>query len=187
LTVRLACSLMRKDWNLIAREGTAFMYGLLPVLAVLAYFKLTLAPANSWISADSYFTSHSIQHFRDPGTLARKLTDVSRYQLIARTMASEIIQLGGRRMGITPLLGLYLISAKVNRKSVESVQTGIALLPLMLFGYFLVYLATPLNLAFHLRTSLLRLLLQLWPSAVFILFMITSSAEPRNGDSTGAI
>jgi hypothetical protein len=121
-----------------------------------------------------------MKYFLETGTTGQKMTDVSRYWLIAKSMASEIVHLGGRTIGVTPFLLLYLLSAKVKRKNVASVQTGIVVLMLMLVGYFFVYLTTPLNLAFHLRTSLSRLVLQLWPSAVFVFFMVTSTPETQS-------
>ena len=181
LSVWLLSSLLRTgSWKVFARQGTAMMFGLLPVVAILAYFKLAVAPANSWVSPVSYPAGGAIQHFLEPGTIGQKLTDVSRYCVIAKAMAGGILRLGGRTVGIVPLLVLYGVTAKVKRNNIASVQTGIAVLVLMLVGYFFVYLATPLNLAYHLSTSLSRLLLQLWPSAVFVFFMATSAAEPQS-------
>jgi hypothetical protein len=181
LSVWLFSSLLRTGgWKVFARQGTAMAFGLLPVIAILAYFKLAVAPANSWVSPVSYPTGGAIQHFLEPGTIGQKLTDVSRYGVIAKAMASGILRLGGRTMGVVPLLVLYGVTAKVKRNNIASVQTGMSVLVLMLVGYFFVYLATPLNLAYHLSTSLSRLLLQLWPSAVFVFFMATSAAEPQN-------
>ncbi len=186
LSIRLFSSALCKRWSLFARQATALVSGLLPILAILAYFKLAVAPANSWFTPVSYPPGSPMQYFLEPGTIAQKLTDVSRYQVIAKAMASQIIHFGGNTVGITPLLGLYLIVAKVKRKSAMGVKTGIALLPLMMLGYFVVYLVTPLNLDFHLRTSLARLLLQLWPSTVFVIFMIASSTEHLGFDSRGS-
>jgi hypothetical protein len=55
-------------------------------------------------------------------------------------------------------------------------RTPCALLPagvigLMLAGYYGIYLTTPLELKAHLATSIDRLILQLWPMAVFAIFM----------------
>jgi hypothetical protein len=47
----------------------------------------------------------------------------------------------------------------------------------MAAGYFFIYVTTPQNLAWHIRTSLNRLLLHLWPSAVFVFFLIVRTAE----------
>jgi len=47
-------------------------------------------------------------------------------------------------------------------------RTALGVLAVMLIGYFFVYVITPQNLEWHLRTSLARLLLQLWPMTLFL-------------------
>jgi hypothetical protein len=183
LLVRLASVLLHKGWRASAREGVAIVAGLLPALIVLAYFKLAVTPANYYLLAGTH-TSGPMQNFLEPGTIHQKLVDISRYRLIARSMANQIIHFGAKNVGVTPFLAFYLIVVGVTKKSVVSVHTGIGLLALMLAGYFAVYLTTPLNLSFQLQTSLSRLLLQLWPSAVFLIFMATSSAELQPGQAT---
>jgi hypothetical protein len=42
---------------------------------------------------------------------------------------------------------------------------------LTLAGYFAVYLITPYDIYWHLRFSLTRLFLQLWPSMIFLFFL----------------
>jgi len=37
-------------------------------------------------------------------------------------------------------------------------------------GYFMIYLTTPLDLTYHLGSSLYRLLLQVWPIGLLIFF-----------------
>ena len=180
LFVRLSSALLRQGWRASAREASAIMAGLVPALIVLAYFKLAVTPENYYLLAGTH-ASGPMQNFLEPGTIHQKLVDVSRYRLIARTMANQIIHFGARNIGVTAFLAFYLIVVGVTKKSVVSVHTSVGLLVLMLAGYFAVYLTTPLNLAFQLQTSLSRLLLQLWPSAVFVLFMATSSAEVRPG------
>jgi hypothetical protein len=179
LLVRLSSTLSRQGWRLSAREAAAVVAGLLPALVVLAYFKLAVIPENYYLLAGTH-TSGPMQNFLEPGTIHQKLVDVSRYRLIAKTMANQIIHFGARSIGITAFLALYVLVMGVTKKSVVSVYTGIGLLVLMMAGYFAVYLTTPLNLAFQLQTSLSRLLLQLWPSAVFVLFMATSSTVHRS-------
>lgn len=178
LGVRLSTSIVRQGWRSFAQEAKAIIFALLPVLALLAYFKLAVAPVNSWISPVNNPAGNPIQYFLEPGTKVQKLTDISRHWMIARAMASGIFRLGGGIVGITPLLLLYILCTKGKRSRIMSVRTPILVLALMLAGYFFVYLVTPLNLAFHLRTSLSRLLLRLWPSAVFVFFMATSTAAP---------
>ena len=45
-----------------------------------------------------------------------------------------------------------------------------------MLGYFAIYLMTPLDLGYHLGSSLERLLLQLWPIGLFVFF--SSVREP---------
>lgn len=179
LVVRFLLSVQNRGWRSSAREVALITMGVLPALVVVAYFKLAVTPANFYLTAGHYSSAGPMKYFLEPGTISQKLMSVSRYWLIAKAMASEIVRLGGRTIGIVPLLLLYFLSAKLDRKSVATAQNGIVLLSLMMVGYFFVYLTTPLNLAFHLRTSLLRLLLQLLPSFVFVLFMASSPTQPK--------
>jgi len=52
-----------------------------------------------------------------------------------------------------------------------------SLLVLMLSGYFVVYLTTPYDLAWHVSSSINRLFLQLWPSAIFAAFLGARTPE----------
>jgi len=47
----------------------------------------------------------------------------------------------------------------------------------MFAGYFIIYLITPRDLAWHLLVSLNRLFLQLFPSLLFTYFMIVRTPE----------
>ena len=50
------------------------------------------------------------------------------------------------------------------------VLTSVLVVLLMLGGYL--FLITPANLSWHLEVTLKRLLLQLWPAAIFLCLMI---------------
>jgi hypothetical protein len=52
-------------------------------------------------------------------------------------------------------------------------------LGLMLGGDFLIYVMTPRDLYWHLRFSLNRLFLQLWPSAIFLFFLFTRGRQVK--------
>jgi len=47
----------------------------------------------------------------------------------------------------------------------------------MFLGYFLIYIATPHKTEWFLKTTLYRLFLQLWPSFLFIFFLIVRSPK----------
>jgi hypothetical protein len=77
------------------------------------------------------------------------------------------------------LLIVYLLIAGVridDRDRTGLVRTAAVLL-LTLTGYFFVYVMTPLDLGYHLATSLNRLFLQLWPSVIFLFFMAAGAPE----------
>jgi len=66
------------------------------------------------------------------------------------------------------------VTTKLNCNSLRLLVTT---LTSMVIGYYLVYIVTPHDLAWHLQYSLDRLLLQLWPSAIFVYFMMVRTIE----------
>ena len=54
----------------------------------------------------------------------------------------------------------------------------VGILGAMLAGYFFVYLTTPHDLAWHVSTSMDRLLIHLWPSMLLAVFLYMG--EPTN-------
>ena len=154
-----------RSWNRQVRKRLLYFgAGLLPMLAIIVYFKLRLAPPNDLLSAQEYSL-----------TMA-KLTDPSRYRLTIETFLSEFSRLGSG--GAVALLILLILSrGKLERKHRPFVMHATTILVLMLAGYFFVYITTPLDLLFHLRTSLSRLFLHLWPAAIFIVLLVTPVPE----------
>jgi hypothetical protein len=77
------------------------------------------------------------------------------------------------------LLGLYMILVGVRTQGQDrpALLTGVTVLVFMLAGYFGIYLITPHDLRWHLLTSLNRLFIQVWPSAIFLCFMIARTPE----------
>ena len=75
------------------------------------------------------------------------------------------------------LFYFLLLGASVDKKDIVVVSVA-ALLPVgMAVGYFFVYVLSPHDLAWHLESSLSRLLLQLWPLAIFAYFAVVRSPE----------
>ncbi len=181
LAVRGFVQLKMKGAKLSVREFAPMMAGLLPVLAVITYFKLGVAPGNYYLKFGADYSPGPMQQLAravfDNATVKDKLTDISRYWLIAKTMLGEISRFGGRIISVPLVMLVYFVCRGKEKSSISDTKTGIAILALMLVGYCCVYLTTPLNLAYHLNHSLSRLLLQVWPSAVFLFFMATSSAK----------
>jgi hypothetical protein len=176
-------------WRSAWERTFRFLAGALPILLIVVYFKTQLSPVNDLMAGFG------------PNAVATKLTDFSRYAEIAKaffftgisfTQGLLDIRVG---MQLNPgavsilLLIAYLLIAGVridDRDRTGLVRTAAVLL-LMTAGYFFVYVMTPLDLGYHLATSLNRLFLQLWPSVIFLFFMTAAAPEttPSAGDLSG--
>ncbi len=142
-------------------EMAAFLVGALPVVLVLAYFKLRLAPVNDLIAGQGA-----------QATFAR-LVDVGRYGRIVWFYLVALVSIGP---GLAVVLAVYrvLLGGAPGRSGRGH---AVAVLALMLTGYTVVYLTTPNELAWHLSDSVHRLFMQLWPSALLALFLNTATPE----------
>jgi hypothetical protein len=161
--VRVVTILRTAGVRACCREMGAFFLGLLLPLALLVSFKLLLAPPSDLIAAQSWATT------------LPKLTDGGRYLLILGTFAGQLALLGPAAIPV--LVGYFLLLGRCRATPLRcSAGQLFLVLALMLAGYFVVYLTSPWdNVAIHLGTSLDRLLLQLWPTALFAFFLLVAS------------
>ncbi|MHB9097114.1 MAG: hypothetical protein ACYC5X_04745 [Syntrophales bacterium] len=170
---------VRGGWRGALQRSAWFLTGALPVLLIVIYFKLRLAPASDLLAGLSV------------SALSAKLFDFGRYAEIVRaffitgisfTQGLIDVRVG---MHLNPgavnilLLAVYLMltGVKTDARDRNSIIATAAILCLTLAGYFFVYVVTPLDLNYHLATSLNRLFLQLWPSVIFLIFMIAAQPE----------
>jgi hypothetical protein len=153
----LAALRVRPGWQPLAVEVSAFAAGALPVLAVLANFKLRLAPANDLVAGQGA-----------EATLSR-LADLSRYGWTAGAFLGQVGMIGP---GMVIVLAVYArLLGRAPQSTASWTGHSRTLLAIMLAGYFVVYLTTPNDLPTHLGTSLGRLLVQLWPLTLLALFL----------------
>lgn len=139
---------------------------------------LTVAPAFILITYFKVFVAPRGDLFSDPTTMLHKLMDPVRYWIIAKWYAKEFFRFGHWLFVPAPLLMLayYFVSRHEIPVCRDSrYRSSVLAMALTLAGYFVIYLITPYDLYWHLRFSLTRLFLQLWPSAVFLFFL----AVPR--------
>lgn len=161
-----------REWGCWRRELRSFAFGLTPVLLVVLYFKLALTPPNDLVSNQGW--DATIPKLLAPG----------RYAEIFRGFKNAVVGLGDASV-INPLLILLLylvcVGIEPDERDRPGLATGLVTLGLMVTGYGLVYLTTPQDLAWHLETSAPRLLLQLWPSMVFLAFLAACPPERSKG------
>ena len=166
-------------WRSALNRTAGFLAGALPILLMVIYFKTQLSPANDLFSGFG------------PAAAVAKLTDFGRYAEIAKaffitglsfTQGLIDVRVG---MHLNPgavsilllIVYLFLAGVRIDGRDQAGLIRSAAILGLMLIGYFFIYVLTPLDLSYHLATSLNRLFLQLWPSVIFLCFMTAGSPE----------
>jgi hypothetical protein len=148
----------------IARELAPLLVTAVPVLLLVAYFKHFIAPPGDL--------------FSDSTTALHKLMDPARYSAILRWYGKSFLRFGHWFLipGTLLLAAFYFATGRgVREKELTQTELGLRAsiwaLGLTLAGYFVIYLITPYDIYWHLRFSLPRLFLQLWPSAIFVFFL----------------
>ena len=174
-----AATVRTGSWREASRRTAGFLAGAMPIMLIVLAFKLLLAPTGDLAAGISW------------SALAEKLVDGDRYAQIARAfllMGISFTQgLVDVRVGMqfNPgavnilLLIAYLLFAgiQIDRRDRTGLLAVGAVLCIMPAGYFFVYVMTPLDLTYHLITSLNRLFLQLWPGVILLIFMIARTPE----------
>jgi hypothetical protein len=149
-------------WGFIKNEKKEFTFGsfflglALPALIVIL-FKIFLAPNNDLIAGQ-----------RD--TLAL-LLDIQRYKYILVNMGNAFWVIGGSSISIVGLLAIYsIIIGKTHQPTDGLLQVFFVVLA-QLCVYFFIYVTTPHDLAWHIKTSISRLYLHLFPLMILCLFL----------------
>jgi hypothetical protein len=158
---QLVAAASSRKWKVHGQQILSFFAGLLPVLMIIIYFKITLAPPNDLISSLEW------------KSVMGRVLDFPRYPLIAGAFLHEM-------SGFPVLLlaiGLICLGITANKQQRSDGTSLLWALGVMLLGYFFVYVTTYHNLSWHLRTSLRRILVPLWPSAVFTYFLFVRTPE----------
>ncbi len=157
------------------REFGRFAVGLVPVIAVIAYFKLRVVGAS-----DELLLNQTVHTFG-----GRMLTSY-RYVFIAKAFVNYGLSFGGWMVSLPALMLMYLLLVGINAETRHKMAAGTALLTLVLMTacYFMVYVATPADLAWHIRTSLDRLLMQLFPLALFTFFLLARTPQEAGESET---
>jgi hypothetical protein len=163
--VRTGSALAGRRWA--SAPAVWFLGGVLVPAAAVLYFKSALAPPTYELAGQ-----HS-------GDILARLADPHRYAAILRATCVELLHAGG-----VLLIGLGAYAALLGRTRDQparrAARAAALVLALVALGYGGVYLITPADLAWQLSHSLDRLILQLWPSALFTFFL--SAANPAEMD-----
>ncbi|EKE02572.1 MAG: hypothetical protein ACD_20C00358G0009 [uncultured bacterium] len=158
-------TLLKKGWKTSIKQLLFFISGILPVLAVIVYFKIQFAPPSD------------IFLFQNPEQIIMKLTDFSRYFVTLSAFIGAICSMGGFIAPILLLIYPFLMGTKISIETKSSILLAFVIMFLILTGYFFIYIITPYDLNWHIKTSINRLFVQLYPAFIFLYFMIVRSPE----------
>jgi hypothetical protein len=157
----------------ISRRAGFLFAGMIPPLLPTIYLKVFL-PAPSQL-----FTGQTVA-----GVLAN-FEDPTRHQAIGESLLDRMTELGsgpGHPLILLACLVLIL-SLPSDKRYASAVWISSVAVGGMLLFYLGVYVITPLDLSWHLATSLDRVLLQVWPCLVLLFCRVlpddTSFAWPR--------
>jgi hypothetical protein len=141
-------------WRMRAWPGVIrFLGALACALVPVFFFKLQLAPSNDLISAPL-------------APRMSQLFDWSRHAAILSSLWRDLRGFGEWRVGPWITLALPFAAWSWRRRLSGTERVVPVMLGLMSLGYYVVYLLSPHDLVWHLDSSLVRLLLQLWPLAI---------------------
>jgi hypothetical protein len=160
---RLVVAVRDRRWGVAARELAWFGAGLAPAGLALLYFKTQLAPPNDLVAGQGASTLDRIR-------------DLARHEQVLWALATEVWEVAPYLVVILGVYALLVGRAPAGRR-VAGAPAAALVLAVMALGYYLVYLTTPYDLAWHLRTSGSRLVAQLWPLALFVFFLAAGTLE----------
>ncbi|HEU4588078.1 MAG TPA: glycosyltransferase family 39 protein [Gemmatimonadales bacterium] len=158
----------REGWMPSLRRLRAFAAGLLPLLVLVASFKLAYAPPNDLLS--TLGVDRTIGRLTAPDRYATTLREYRRHLL--GFGHNGVLGAAWAVAGCVLLLG-------INRREAARTWARAALMAivLLLAIHFMVFVSMADELLRLLNSSLERLLLQLWPSVVFLCFMAARTIE----------
>jgi hypothetical protein len=157
----------KQSWKTYSKTMLFFVLGLLPILFFILVFKIRLAPTSDLLGSQGKMD------------LLIKFTDFHRYFQIIKAFGITFFNFGlWPKISLIPLLILYayLLGIKV-RSNWGKIVAPLISLGILSFGFFLVFFFTSYDLAWYMRTTLDRLYLQLWPSLLFIYFILVNPPD----------
>lgn len=167
-TAAVVVAFMRRNaW----RTLLYYAIGLIFPLIVVAYFKLHLAPPGDILSGG-------------PARALAQISDVSRHAKIIGFVWQESVGFGSwgiatLAVGIIPIMLVYflLFHSPIALERRPAYVAVLTVLVVQLLGYYGAYLISPYDLEWHLSYSTTRLVLQVFPLALFLILCASVSVE----------
>ena len=163
ILARLFVIVPKRGWERYLKEMLALSKGLLPVLAVLVYYKIQIAPGTT--SAISQGVS----------SILNKLQEMSGYLLVGEALGRKLFRIG--HPGLVLLVIYLILLGRQKGMHKIGIATPVTVLSLILAGYVVMFITTPFGVEYMLATTLDRQWLHLWPSVVLMWFLMVNTPE----------
>ena len=98
----------------------------------------------------------------------------------------ELWRGGGDRLGVLPIVVGYVLINGVRRSSGVPTVAAASML-VMLLGCWTVYVVTPYDFAWHVRTSVERIVLHLFPTLVWSTLITAAGQDDGSGTRNGSV
>jgi hypothetical protein len=157
------------------RRFGAFSAGLAFPLAVIIFFKVTVAPQNDLLQN---------RHYEE---IVGRISDVNRYSMISESYVHTMWTFGAWAWHpALPLLAVLLLSG-IDWRALRSTGwlTGAGTVFIVLVGYYWVFVLTPLDLRYHLDTANFRLYFHVWPSVLLLAGLATVKVNSPEASPPG--
>ena len=166
VVARVISLLRAGDAASIMRQLVRLLIGLVAPLAMVGFFKLRYAPPNDLISKTP---QQIFAHLVDPGRWIITLVGFIKASLLFGSFAIPVV--------LVLAFYWYLVRFQVEPQHRLAVATGVTALALMLAGDLAVYILFPADVTWQVNTSIDRIVLQLWPAALFVFFLAAKSPQ----------
>ena len=150
------------------------LVGAAPGVIVTMIFKYSYPISNDLISSNRSADIFSM------------MIDLDRYKVVLSVVIKSIITFGSMEIGGIPIslaivviCVIAIIGVQRDSEVVTIGKTIFLTLLVTLTGYIAVYIVTPHDVKWHMSTSLHRLLVQLWPSFLFAIFLLSASEKGK--------
>jgi hypothetical protein len=166
VVIRFLSRIHRGKALALTRQFSCFCLGLLPILITLVYFKFNFAIANDLVNQANL------------SKIGEYLFDIDRYIQVFFGLTKKILTFNDH---IFILSIVYLALSGIDRVGVNKsgMRSHLWVILLMLLGYSLSFFISPHDLDWHMGSSLRRLLVQLWPTWVFLCFYCVKGPERK--------
>ena len=102
-----------------------------------------------------------------------KLLDYERYKIVIKNTITYLLQFGQKDFSVFIIITILLIITGIKFSlNNNGIVIGFGVLITTFILYLFIYVLTPNDIDWHMRTSFLRLVVQLYPSLIICLFTI---------------